>query len=254
MSITSPNHQEVLAGDLYLNVTEGGVKKGLFGPLNADEMTITSETQEIDQPSHMKGPYGQTRAKVVVSSKATLAMKILDSPLLVKGLAYLGVIEPINEAAATVTDESLTAPEPGNAAALAHRNIDAGSVTVTNVDGSTTYTEGTDYEVDYTNGWSRPRAGGAISAGDALLVDYASSAVTGHRVRGNAETQKEVEILLDGVNKAAGNAPVRFHAKKAVIKPSGAINLLSSGFTEAQLEGELITPEGENEPYTIEYL
>ena len=254
MSVTQANHQEVLAGDLYLNLMENGVKKGMFGPLNADEMTINTETSEIEQISRMKDTYGQTRAKVTTGSKATISMKILDSPLLVKGLVYLGIIEEISETSKTVTDETITAGDIGNAVALANSHITASSVVVTNSAATTTYVEGTDYEVDYANGWIRPLSGGGIAAGDALLVDYTTDAYTGHRVRGNAETQKEVELFLDGVNKAAANAPVKFRCAKSVVKPSGAANLLAEGFTEAQLEGEMITVEGATEPYTIEYL
>lgn len=253
MSVTSPNHQEVLAGDLYLNLTENGVKKGFFGPLNADEMTITSETTEIEQISRMKDTYGQTRSKVVTGSKATISMKVLDSPLLVKGLVYLGIIEEINVAAQTVTDEPITAGDLGNAVKLQYGNVTASSVVCTDNTGVTTYVEGTDYEIDYNLGWARPLATGSITANQQLLFDYTTGLVTGHRVRGNAETQKEVEIMLDGVNKAAANAAVEFHTAKAVIKPSGAANLLAAGFTEAVLEGEMVTVEGQNEPYTLEY-
>ena len=46
------------------------------------------------------------------------------------------------------------------------------TVVVTNGSGSTTYTEGTDYTVDYVNGLIYQKTGGAITAGEALLVSY----------------------------------------------------------------------------------
>lgn len=257
MTIKDPNTQEVLAGDLYLNLKDPttGNYLGQFGPLNADEMVFDSETEDISQTSRMKSTYGQTRAKLTQKVTAKLSIKLLDQPLLVKGLAYLGLIEEVSEAGGAVTDEAVTVGEIGNSIALAGRNLAAASVTVTNVGATVTYTEDDDYIVNYELGWIKFLSGtNTLALGDAVLVDYTTETVSGYRVRGNTNTQVECGVFLDGINKMRSDAPVRFNAPEVQFTPSGGSNLLGGEFTETTLEGEMITPGNATEPFTLDYI
>ena len=75
--------------------------------------------------------------------------------------------------------EALTAGLPGVAIQMGDNdvpvthNVIPTTLTVTD-GGTTTYTEGTDYEVDYVNGEITPLAGGALNNGDPFTVEYQS--------------------------------------------------------------------------------
>jgi hypothetical protein len=78
--------------------------------------------------------------------------------------------------ALTVTDESITSDDDVWVALL-HQHLTFGTVVVTSDPAGTTYTEGTDYVVDYLGGRVMTLAGGAINDAVALLVDYGYSAI-----------------------------------------------------------------------------
>ena len=73
----------------------------------------------------------------------------------------------------TLTDQTLTLTDPG-ASLVSRRNIVAGSVLVSNADGTRVYAEGLDYTVVYFPSHVEIRrvVGGAIADGESLLVDY----------------------------------------------------------------------------------
>jgi len=58
---------------------------------------------------------------------------------------------------------------------LAYRPIRPETETVTNSGGTITYTRGTDYLMDYTNGRIKPIAGGSMTTAQSILVDYTKS-------------------------------------------------------------------------------
>ncbi|KKN60924.1 hypothetical protein LCGC14_0527230 [marine sediment metagenome] len=75
----------------------------------------------------------------------------------------------------TITGEASTAPAAGTYKALAYKPIRPKSETITNAAGTTTYTRGTDYTIDYMNGKYTIISTGSISENDSLLVSYTKS-------------------------------------------------------------------------------
>jgi len=69
-----------------------------------------------------------------------------------------------------VADEEVTFDE--DTKNLDHPNIKNGSVVVTSQDKSTTYTEDTDYTINYTNGQITRTSTGSITSGATVLVSY----------------------------------------------------------------------------------
>jgi len=75
-----------------------------------------------------------------------------------------------------VDDESVTTESAhGTYKALAYKPIKKGSVTVTNAAGTTTYTEHTDYTINYTDGKITTISGGAMAVSTAYLISYYKS-------------------------------------------------------------------------------
>lgn len=126
--------------------------------------------------------------------------------------------------------------------------------TVTWVDmGLIEMTLNTDYDVHYRLGMLRPLTGGAIDAGDVLLVDYDHSAVSGKRIRGATQPTIKARLVLDGQNFVDGKDN-RVEIYEAQLKPTSAVDFLADDFTALSLEGTLVTPVGYDHPFKVDQL
>ena len=126
-------------------------------------------------------PYTVSRAINAAVFPSLVATGIFDTALMQNSPEYLYYESYAEETGltATVTDEVVAAPATlGNRSALAAQRVVPGTVVVTNSAASTTYTEGTDYTVDYANGLVFfPASGGAITAAQSLKIDYQYKAI-----------------------------------------------------------------------------
>lgn len=126
-------------------------------------------------------PYTVSRTINNAVFPSLVATGIFDTALMQNSPEYLYYESYAEETGltATVTDEVVAAPATlGNTSALANQRVIPGTVVVTNSAASTTYTENTDYTVDYANGlvWF-PASGGAITASQSLKIDYQYKAI-----------------------------------------------------------------------------
>ncbi len=252
--MTDANVQFFLAGDVYLDIFDANNQPlGLIGPMNGETVAAKPEADRIDQLSKMRDSYGQVRNSVNLPKPSTLTLALRDVPTEVLAMALGGSVVDVNETAQTVTDESVTA-KLGRWVDLQYRNINAGSVVVTDSGGTITYLEGTDYEINYHLGLIRAIEGGAITDGQSLLVDYATSAVTGKRITAMTRSQFKCRILVDGVNMADDNKQVHAEIYRATLTADGEIDLLAEEHLTVSFTGTMETPAGKSEPYTLDRL
>ena len=129
------------------------------------------EWQEAEQTTDMNLPYSVMRAIVAEAFPDLVATSIFDvamtdqSPMRLYFEAFSGETGYVT----TVTDESVTA-DLNAWVQMANRRINPGTVVVTNSGATVTYTEGTDYVIDYEDG--KIEAIATITDGQSLLVDY----------------------------------------------------------------------------------
>jgi len=248
------NTQFFLAGDIYLDVFDSNYQPtGLIGPMNGELLSIQPQTNRIDQISKMRDTYGQVRNSVVLPQPSEIKLTLRDVPSDVLALAFQGDVSTVSDGATTVTDESVTA-RVGRWVDLAGRNINAGSVVVTDSGGSTTYTEGTDYEINYRLGMLRALSGGAITDGQSILVDYSTSAVSGERIQTITRSQIKARIVVDGVNMADGNRQVHAEIYRATLAPDQPMDLLAEQHATVSFTGTMETPVGMSSPAVIDVL
>jgi len=135
--------------------------------------------EEAEQTSDLNLPYSVARAVIAAAMPELVAASIFDvgmtdqSPSRIYYEAYSGE----SGSTATVTDESVTITALDTWYDLDHKRLQPGTAVVTTDPAGTTYTEGTDYVIDYGNGEIRGLTGGGISALDDILVDYTYDAV-----------------------------------------------------------------------------
>lgn len=133
----------------------------------------------------------------------------------------------------SVTGESVT----GYVGALIRlANIDPSSVVVTDDPVVTTYVEGTDYEV--TAAGVVPLVGGAITDGDALLIDYSYAAVS--VVEALTQSAKEWNIVFSGLNEARTGKAVVLDVYRNKFGPFSDLPMIGEDYAAPQLTGEVL--------------
>jgi len=132
--------------------------------------------QEAEQTSDLSLPYSVSRAVIAEALPRLIAVSVFDfdttdqSPTKIYYEAYSGETGVLP----TVSNEDLAA-DLNAWVALANKRVVPGTVVVTNEAGNVTYTEGSDYVIDYANG--KIMALATITDTQALKVDYTYNAV-----------------------------------------------------------------------------
>ena len=225
------------------------VWSGFDAPVDADKFEIKPNFEEKTSTSKSHLDYGQARASVILPAPTEITIEIAAANAKAFAMQFQGAILALNQGAATVVDENIAAAVIGENK-LANRNINAAGFVVTNSAATVTYVLGTDYDVNYAQGILIVKAGGAISAGAALKVDYAAAAVTGSRILGGRNPQVRCRARFVGKNMVDGSA-LEVDVHEAVLGASNAFDFLASDFVAIQLSGKIVTPVGKTEGYEV---
>lgn len=148
----------------------------------AHKAQLLAESQrlltEAEQVSDLNLPYSVMRSIVAEVAPELVALSVFDSGFADSSPTRIYYENYAAETGAqpTVTDEAVTA-DLSAWVSLAHARIQPGTVVVTDSTGATTYTEYTDYLIDYANG--RLYTVATITDGQALKVDYTYDATRG---------------------------------------------------------------------------
>lgn len=217
-----------------------------FGNTPDLKLAITPETLE-----HFSSEGGVKEVDDAVTLKTTRKATLKTDNMTDENLAlwFLGSSDVLNVAAATVSDEviagsrvtvdgivqlGVTASDPSGA-----NNVN--SVVVTNTAGTTTYVEGTDYEVDEAAGFIHILVGGDIADGQALKVDYDVPAHKRTRsISGKESIEGQLRFVSDnpaGENKVYVMPYVR-------LSPAGDLMLKGDTWQEVEFQAEIIKSGG----------
>jgi len=237
------------AGDLLI---DRDLQGGFIYVGNATQFAVNETDADVkERISKMRETYGQALDTVTLPKPPKIAITIDEFNVDNLAIALRGLIEVIEVAAGSVSDVSYTARK-GKWIPLEHRNIQESGFTVTNEDGSTTYTLGTDYQVNYRLGMLFITEEGAITDGQTIKVAYNYGETAGKRIKASRNSEIEAALILDGLNKVNGkDCTVRVF--KAKLRPASEVDFLADDFQSLALEGTLVTPEGYTEPYVVEY-
>jgi hypothetical protein len=137
--------------------------------------------EEAEQTSDLNLPYSVTRAIIAAAMPELVATSVFDVDTTDQADTRIYYESYAGETGAhvAVTNEAATSSE-GAWISLANKHLEPGTVVVTGTGGTPTYTEGSDYVIDYANGrlWTiAAAAGGTIGNGTTLEVDYEYEAI-----------------------------------------------------------------------------
>lgn len=129
----------IFSGTLYADFYLGGKWTGKQRAGNATKFELKADADRKELPSKQRGTYGQSLRVATIGKPSSLAIEINDPARDVFTVGFLGEAENIAVTAGSVTDEVVTAPQPGKALSLAFREISAVTVTRKNGEDAATW-------------------------------------------------------------------------------------------------------------------
>ena len=200
-------------------------------------MNEAQQFNEAETTSDLNLPYSVSRTVIAEAYPNLVAANVFDfgimeqSPMNIFYEAFSG------ETGYTVaiTDEVETAGAEGTWYDLAQKNIVPGTVVVTSNPAGTTYTEGTDFVIDYELGKIQLIAAGAVDAND-VLVDYSYHAT---RKGEDAEIERAKTTLAYQTITAAADRLADYITSEAIMFSRSQIGWDAVGRTMANIIREM---------------
>jgi hypothetical protein len=234
---------------LYLNLIVGGVAAGWVGPYECNKFEIKANSELKEQTSRGRSTYGQIIESVPIPKPFDLNITLTEMGKEGLAIALLGVIGALNQTSGNISNE-VAVLKAGSWTPLTRANFN-GSLTVTNVAGTTTYNEGVDYLVNRQLGWIKRVPTGTIPEAGTVHVDGAYLAITGDSIAGASAATVRAMAKLDGVN-FVDQRPNIVTVWEMVVASEAAVDFLGDEFGELPMSGRMITPAGYTSPFLIE--
>lgn len=235
------------SGDLNIAVYDAsGNKTGELDVGNAITFAINAPSiEKKEQTGFRRANYSQTIKSIITKLEQELKFTLTDINRKNLALAMFGEDSAYSQSAgnSTGSPETITARHD-KWVKLGHRNLDpANPPVVKGAGGSPTYTENTDYEVDYQVGRIKALSTGQITDGGSLEVESTWKAQSGYQVQAQKVNKIEAFLRLIGRDQAnARDCEVIVH--KAEVTPSGDINWLTDDFANLEFTGKILATSG----------
>ncbi len=243
------------AGDVYLALYADGVLQGEKKIGNVPEFVINApDIEEKELIGRTRATFGQTIK--TITTKVTQELQMTINDVMVKetfATAMYGDMSDITQTGgtdATAVDVKVFTDQWTK---LGHMNLDPDvPPVVTDATGVTTYTEDTDYEIDYQLGMIKG-LGAGITSGTTVKVTSTWLGVSGGwKVIANQDLTKEAQIRMIGEDQA-NDALVMVVIPRVQIKPMGDVSLIGEDFMEIQVGGKIM-PDDNGESWYVEKL
>lgn len=239
------------AGDIYVDRLVDGVPQGVIGPLKANKFELTPKVDNKKSISKGRYDYGQVLESVNLAQPTECAIEFKEVTQDVLVMAFLGTSKELNEQAGTLTEKEVVVDKKGPWLPLGKKNLtELIAVTSGGPAPTTTYVEGVDYELNRPLGWIRVLESSAIAVGSKLYVTGGHAGATGAVISGSTKAEVRCRLVFDGINQADGSQ-CTVEVYEAVLSADSAFDFLADDFGVVKLSGQLKTPQGKGEPYTV---
>lgn len=236
------------SGDLYINRIVGGVKQGMEGPFEVERFEIKANSELRERVSKGKNSYGQVVASAAIPQPFDLAITMGEADKTGLAIALLGTAAAVTQSSGTTTNTPITVIAD-KWVALPFARLTSAAQVVTNVAGSTTYVEGTDYLLNRELGLIKDLSSGTMPPG-AIHIDLTYAAITATEILGATSASIRAEFTLDGKN-LADDTPCIVTVYEGVVASDAAVDFLSDQFLTIPLPGRLVTPAGQAAPFKV---
>lgn len=238
------------AGDLYIaryNSTTGEFDP-FDGPFESTKFEIKPNSDLKEMSSRGRATYGQVIESVPLPKPSDLSVTLAEVNRESLAMALFGTASEINQGSGTIS-ETIKA-RMGKWVQISKENLASLGFAAKDSAGTTTYTIGEDYEVNWRLGMIRCLSSGAITEGQDVKLSGTYNAITGTKISGATQSQVRAKFRLDGIN-FADQLPSIVDVWEAVLTPDNAFDFLADKFAEITLKGRLKTPAGKTDPFEV---
>jgi len=228
---------------------------------NTPEFNLTIEEEKLEHYSSDRGIKEKDRSiSLQVNRSGSLVCDNID----IDNVAafFFGSKSTITQSSLSVTDEVLTSVELGRYYPLGqstsnptgYQNLDihtapSTKIILTDSAGTTTYVEGTDYEIDLVTGRLYLKAGGSIVAGTNLKVDYKVKASTRSRVISGSQP---IKGALRFLSQNPEGTLIDYYMPYVTLAPNGDFALKSDEWQQIPFTIEVLKKSGMEAIYADE--
>lgn len=242
--MTYQNKSYLGSGDLFMQAYDGsgnltGTKVQVG---NTDNFAINAPTiEKAERKGKMRENWGKTIHSQVKSVEQEMSFTLTDIDRHNLSIAMFGTDVTHDQTAGNDASPQDIVAALAGWVDLGHMKLDPDTPPVVQDEtDTTTYVEGTDYEIDYQAGWLMALEGGSITEGETLHVTTTWLAYTGYKITGHTVTQKEYKLELLTKNQAGDNEGI-LTVHKAQLEPSGDMAWLSEEYIDLEMSGKIIT-------------
>ncbi|KZN58534.1 hypothetical protein N473_26395 [Pseudoalteromonas luteoviolacea CPMOR-1] len=245
----------ILRGEVFLTRTNSkGVPlpgTGAVGPINAEQLEIEPDIEEIIRPSRNKATHGKSLGRVQTANPTKLKLKFdeVDSKIIADALAAEHTA--LNQQAINATDKPIALNSDGTWSSLGAKHITSTNWGVKL--GVDDLVDGVDYEVKWAAGLIRPLAGGRVINGGEIKVTYQALALEGSRIKGGEVQEVNWAISLTGVNIDNGDK-VQLDVPLAQMSSTSALNFLQNEYMSPEFEGVASIAQGKDYDYLLDVI
>lgn len=237
----------LLKMDLFFNPIVNGVKQGFLEFGNGVELSIKPNAERKDRVSKKKDTYGNNLSTVFIPQPADFKMVGDTMNIRNIALAQMGTVSDGSVVGGSMTDEPITAK--------LDRWVYVGQEFISNDNvqdntNTTTYTPGSDYELNTEMGLFKALSTGGITEDQVLHFDCDYAGRSADVMQGMTDSNITGELRGQGINLETGEK-VRLYVDEAVMTPDEAIDYLSSEWGKCSLNGTMNIVDGKTAPYEL---
>lgn len=235
----------VASGDLYMDFLDAaGASTGFQLSGNCKKFAPKVDTETKENKLNGRDTFGLTSESFTRITGSSLSMTFNRYDPQVLAAAFMG---------SAVDQTAASGAYTASITAIKDRWVETGHVgldtcVVEDVTDTTTYVEGTDYEVNKRTGMIKVLT--VALDGDVLHVSGNLLAKTGSKITAGTQSVVNVALRLDGKNLATG-APVLVTVWQAQLRSETDFDFMGENFPELSFTATLITPNGKSWPFEV---
>jgi hypothetical protein len=241
----------LLRGSVFLQlVSSTGVTiGGVHGPINAEEISVEPDSEQIIVSSTNKETYGKSLGSITESKPTKISLKFSDVSSDILAAALGAKSEVLNVGAAAETDKTFTLFSDGKWTDIGHKQIVATGFVVKK--SAAVQTLGDDYEINYAAGLIRPNPSGNLKDGGAVEITFTALARDGARLIGGKVQQANWRITMNGENAFTGDN-VDLDIPFATLTSKTKLNLVQNEVLSPEFEGVANVAQGKDYDYSLD--
>jgi len=235
------------AADVYMDILDdAGNPTGLSLEGDCSQFTPKPDSERKERTGHGRTNYGQVIASAILPKPMTATIVFGQLSARLFAAAFFATTAVYEQTAGTISPAISITSIPDRWVEIGLNMVDA--LVVKDSTDTTTYDEGTDYEVNTRLGLVKALSTGTIPDGAVLHVTGNKLAITGgSSMSAMTKSNVRVRIKLDGQNFEDGRNFIT-DVYQMRLNPTSDFSLVGEEFVDVTFEGTLETPAGYTTP------